>query len=93
MANFIVDLEVDTLVTRVKILLRFNVHNVNIFLHNYTNLPLDRRPDRLSREISSTYHTHAASKPFQWLLRLFLHYILSAYFYGVGDHYFQQKLR
>jgi hypothetical protein len=84
MAIFIVDFKVNAHVTRVKILFPFNVHSENLFLHNYVSLPLARWQDTLSRGISSMNHTHAASKPLQWLLQIILAQH-SAYLYGTSD--------
>jgi hypothetical protein len=84
MVNSIVALEVNANMTRVKILFPFNVHSVNWFLHNYLSSPSARRQDKLSRGISTTHHTHAASKPLQWLLQIILAQH-SAYFYGASD--------
>jgi hypothetical protein len=84
MANFIVDLEVNAHMTRVKILFPFNVHSESLFLHNYISLPLARWQDTLSRGISTMNHTNAASKPLQWLLQIILAQH-SAYLYGASD--------
>ena len=76
MANFIVDLEVNAHMTRVKILFPFNVHSENVFLHNYVSLPLAKRQDTLSRGISSMNHTHTLLSHSNGYYRLFLHNIL-----------------